>query len=173
MSPEASIDVPRLEERPDGVKTIPAERAASFIGLMRAAQHLERRLDAGLRQAHGVGLRVFSILLHLAAFAPDGRLRIGQLAQRAALVQPPLSPSRLSRLVAELEGEGLVRRAACEDDSRAVEVSITPDGLDKLRRIQDTHYRMLEELFFGRLDEGELAQLAAITAKLDADADAC
>lgn len=159
-------DLPELVERDAGVRTIPERHARAFLGLLRAGQDLARALDAELQEHHGISLRTFSILLHLAAFAPEGHLRMNELAERAALVQTPLSPSRLSRLVAELEREGLVQRATPPDDARGVWVAITDAGLAKLREAQDTHYRGLQARLFSRLSPREIDQLARLTAKI-------
>ncbi len=139
--------------------------AQAFLGLVRAGQLLERHLDADLRRAHGIGLHGFEILLHLGAFAGGGgRLPMTQLTRQA-----PLSQSRVSRLVAELEQRGLVRRSTDERDSRVVVVAITETGLNTLRQAQDTHHRGLRERLFERLDADEIQQLARLTAKLLAD----
>lgn len=171
MSRTSRSGAPFLDERPDGVQVMRPDWARAFIGLLGAAQDLERDLDADLQREHGISLRVFSILLHLAAFSDGGRLRICQLAERTALVQAPLSQSRLSRLVADLERDGLVTRATAVEDSRGVEVSITERGLDKLRAAQASHYRMVDERFFSRLRPEEIEQVATITAKLAGDID--
>lgn len=171
MSRETRSAVPFVDERPDGVQVMRPDWARAFIGLLGVAQDLERDLDADLQREHGISLRVFSILLHLAAFSDGGRLRISQLGERTALVQAPLSQSRLSRLVADLERDGMVARAPAAEDSRGVEVSITEHGLDKLRAAQASHYRTVYERVFSRLRPEEIEQLAMITAKLAADTD--
>src|SRR5262245_8002303 len=79
--------------RPDGLKVMTAERAAAFLGLLRAAETLARELDAELQRDHGIGLREFEVLLFLAVFAPNGRLRMVDLNEWS-----PLSQSRVSRL---------------------------------------------------------------------------
>lgn len=135
--------------------------AAAFLGLVRAAAHLERTLDAELRRGHGIGLRGFEVLLHLGAFSPDGQLPMTQLTRQA-----PLSQSRMSRLVAELESEGLVSREADRHDTRAVRVAITDEGLAMLREAQGTHYGGLQRHLFSRLTHAEIAQLANVTKKL-------
>lgn len=147
-----------------GIRYPSPTHAAAFLNLLRAAEHLERRLDAELRAGHGIGLRDFEVLLHLGAFSPDGRLPMTQLIHQA-----PLSQSRMSRLVAELEREGLVSREADEHDSRAVKVAITEQGLAMLRDAQETHYGGLERHLFSRLTATEISQLAKVTKKLLAD----
>lgn len=60
-------------------------------------------------------MRGFEILLFLTVVWPDGRLRIRELTEKA-----PLSQSRVSRLLSELEARGLVARATGPDDVRGV-----------------------------------------------------
>jgi DNA-binding MarR family transcriptional regulator len=144
-----------------GIRYPSPTHAAAFLGLVRAAEHLERTLEAELRRGHGIGLRGFEVLLHLGAFSPDGRLPMTQLTRQA-----PLSQSRMSRLVAELEREGLVSREVDERDTRAVNVAITEDGLAMLRNAQETHYGGLQRHLFSRLTRAEITQLANVTKKL-------
>jgi DNA-binding MarR family transcriptional regulator len=144
-----------------GIRYPSPTHAAAFLGLVRAAERLERTLDTELRRGHGIGLRGFEVLLHLGAFSSDGRLPMTQLTRQA-----PLSQSRMSRLVSELEREQLVRRDTDERDTRAVMVSITDEGLTLLRKAQETHYRGLERHLFSRLTRAEITQLASTTKKL-------
>lgn len=145
----------------DGLSHPAPGHARAFLGLLRAGEQLDRALDAELRAAHDLSLRAFEVLLHLAVFAPAGHLRVGEL-----VAQAPLSQSWVSRLVAELEGRGLVRRSAAADDSRAVEVSITPAGRKLLREAQVTHYAGLDRWLFSRLSNRELVELGRITGKI-------
>src|SRR5687767_14425533 len=84
-----------------GIRYPSPAHAAAFLNLVQAADRLERTLDAELRRGHGIGLRGFEVLLHLGVFSPDGRLPMTQLTRQA-----PLSQSRMSRLIAELERQG-------------------------------------------------------------------
>ncbi|WP_460660830.1 MarR family winged helix-turn-helix transcriptional regulator [Kribbella swartbergensis] len=152
---------PAFRAAREGIRYPAPTYAAAFLGLVRAAEYLERTLDAELRRVHGIGLRGFEVLLHLGAFSPDGSLPLTQLVRQA-----PLSQSRMSRLVAELEREGFVSREVDERDTRAVIVAITQKGLAMLREAQETHYTGLESHLFSRLTRAEISQLAAVTRKL-------
>jgi len=147
--------------RSDGLKHLTPGRASAFLGLVRAGETLARELDAELERDHGIGLRAFEVLLFLAVFAPDGRLRMVDLIERT-----PLSQSRVSRLVAELEARGLVARAPSGDDRRGVEVAITPKGIQKFKEAQDDHLAALERRLFAHLSADEVDQLAAMTARI-------
>ncbi len=138
--------------------------ARAFLGLIRAGEQLDRLLDAELRATHGIGLRGYEVLLHLAVFTPDRSAPMTTLTR-----QTPLSQSRVSRLVAELESRGLVRRSGDERDSRAVVVSLTDEGLRVLREAQQTHHRGLQQRLFSRLNYDELVQLGELTNRILAD----
>jgi DNA-binding MarR family transcriptional regulator len=162
--PQQHQDLPEepfLVERPDGIKHPSSMHAQAFLGLVRAGEALDRGLDAELRAEHGLSLRGFEALLHLAAFSPSGSLRMAQLTAQA-----PLSQSRVSRLVAELEAQGWVTRSAVEGDNRGVLVSITDRGLDKLRQAQDTHLSGLDRRLFVHLDWADTVTLARLTATI-------
>ncbi len=147
--------------RPDGLKYMTPGRAAAFLGLVRAGETLARGLDADLEREHGIGLRAFEVLLFLAVFSPDGRLRMVDLMERR-----PLSQSRVSRLVADLEARGLVARAPSGDDRRGVEVAITRKGIQKFKEAQDDHIASLERRLFAHLSADEVDQLATLTARI-------
>ena len=145
----------------DGLDHLTPVRAQAFIGLLRAAERLDRELDARLQKTHDLSLRAFEVLLHLAVFAPDRHLRITDLAEQA-----PLSQSQVSRLVTELEGRAMVKRSSVAGDRRGTEVTITTVGLDAFRSAQRTHLRDLDQRLFSRLTETEISQLARITTKI-------
>jgi len=147
--------------RADGLKYMTPGRAAAFLGLIRAGQTLARELDADLVREHGIGLRAYEVLLFLAVFSPDGRLPMVDLTERA-----PLSQSRVSRLVAELEARGLVARAPSGDDRRGVDVAITRKGIQKFKEAQDDHIASLERRLFAHLRADEVDQLATLTARI-------
>lgn len=158
---DPSASEPVFVSLPSGV-TYPSETyARAFLGLVRAGEELERRLDSDLRRAHGIGLRGYEVLLHLAAFAPGRSLPMTTLTRQA-----PLSQSRVSRLVGELAARGLVERTGDARDSRAVVVSLTDEGMRVLREAQETHHRGLVDGLFGRLTRQELARLAELTSRL-------
>lgn len=147
--------------RSDGLKYMTPERASAFLGLLRAGEALASGLDADLLRDHGIGLKAFEVLLFLAVFSPDGRLRMVDLIERT-----PLSQSRVSRLVAELETWGLVARGPSGDDRRGVEVKITPKGIQKFKEAQDDHIAGLQRRLFAHLSADEVHQLATLTERI-------
>lgn len=151
--------------RQDGLTHLSPLRAAAFLGLVRAGTSLAGELNRELEAEHGLSLRGFEVLLFLAVFAPDGSLGMSQLTEQA-----PLSQSRISRLVDQLETRGLVERSPDTQDRRGVTVTITPEGIEKFKAAQETHLAGLERFLFSHLSGTEIRQLAKITQKI---VDAC
>jgi len=148
-------------ERHDGTKYLEPERANAFLGLVRAGDSLARRFDRTLQDEHGLSLHQFEVLLFLAVFAEDHTMQMTELRHRT-----PLSQSRVSRVVAGLEADGLVARGSDPNDSRAVNVTITAQGTDVFKAAQDRHLDDLEQHLFSLLTDREIRQLATITHKI-------
>ncbi|MFI8189366.1 MarR family transcriptional regulator [Streptomyces sp. NPDC085946] len=73
---------------------------------------------------HGLCASDFEVLDVLAECAAGGpAYRVQEISERVHLSQ-----SALSRLIARLEKDGLVRRCACPEDRRGVRVALTPKG---------------------------------------------
>lgn len=158
---DQGIERDGVMQRPDGLKYLTPVRASAFLGLVRAGDTLARELNGELEAEHRISLRAFEVLLFLAIFSEDGHLRMSELTERA-----PLSQSRVSRLVADLETRGLVERSPVDTDGRGVEVFITAKGLEKFKAAQDTHLAGLDRRLFTHLNATEVRQLAAITTKI-------
>ena len=161
MTTAASPVVGGVVERPDGIRHLSPQRAGAFLGLLRVGDMLEHRLSEDLESRHGINLRSFEVLLFLAAFAPAGQLRMSELTSEA-----PLSQSRVSRLVADLEARGLVKRTPAETDGRGVWVSITDRGIEKFKTAQETHLEDLDRWLFSHLTDTEVDQLGDVTQRL-------
>ena len=146
---------------PSGPRLFSEEQAQAFLGLIRAGAALERVLDRGLADEHGIGLHEFEILLFLATSSVDQRMAMTEMRRRT-----PLSQSRVSRVVSGLEAKGLVRREADPTDSRAVTVALTPQGMATFEAARPRHQRDLDKHLFSILSDAEIRHLAMITAKL-------
>src|SRR6266536_3617652 len=95
---------------------------AAWRTLLRAHATLMRRLDTDLEQETGLALADYDVLAQLAE--AHGALRMTELADRALI-----SRSGMSRRVARLVDEGLVRRDRAGTDGRGVVVALTEAGL--------------------------------------------
>lgn len=132
----------------------------AWQGLLHAHRQVVRRLDAELREHHGLALAEYDALLRLAR-APDRSLRMSELADRVMI-----SPSGMTRLVDRLAAEGLVRRRADTDDGRVALVSLTEEGRRRLVRAARTHLRGIREHFTGRLTQRQLHDIALLLETL-------
>jgi DNA-binding MarR family transcriptional regulator len=115
-----------------------------------------------LAQATGLALADFDVLAQQAR--AGGELRMTDLAARALV-----SRSGMTRRIARLVEEGLVRRANADADGRGVVVALTDAGLARLTETAPVHLRGVSELFVAKLDEQELAVLKNALDKVTVD----
>src|SRR5437660_4084274 len=134
----------------------------AWRSLLRAHATLMRRLDADLERETGLALADFDVLAQLAA--AHGALRMTELADRALI-----SRSGMSRRVARLADEGLVRRDKADTDARGVVVTLTEAGSARLAETAPVHARGISKLFVARLDDQELALLERALSKVIVD----
>lgn len=135
----------------------------AWHAFIHAHARVVRLLEAELETEQGLTLPGYEVLAHLSE-APDGRLRMSDLASYAVL-----TPSGLTRLVDKLGREGLVERARCEADARVVYAVITAAGRDRLAKAYPTHLRGVRAHLVDRLDAGQLEAIAAALGPLTAD----
>jgi len=140
----------------EGVAEWSELHADAWLGLLETHKALTRALDAELESHYGLSLSGLELLARLAA-APDRCLRLSALA-----TQSGLSLSRVSRIAVTLESRGLIERAPCDEDARAVEAHLTPKGLTLMREAQATHFDSVQRRFFDGLRPGELEVLASV-----------
>ncbi|WP_415855118.1 MarR family winged helix-turn-helix transcriptional regulator [Sinomonas sp. G460-2] len=128
--------------------------------LLRVHAALVPVLDREVQGKTGLPLSWYDVLLELAA-APDGRLRMTDLAERVVL-----SRSRVSRLVDELAARRLVGKEGHPDDRRSAFAVITDAGLSEFRRSAPVYLRAIEEHFASRLSDEELVFLSQVLGKI-------
>jgi DNA-binding MarR family transcriptional regulator len=134
----------------------------AWQALLRAHATLLRQLEIDLEGKTGLALADFDVLAQLAG--AGGALRMTELADRALI-----SRSGMTRRVARMVQEGLVRRANAESDARGVVVRLTDAGLGRLTDAAPVHLRSVSELFVAQLDDQELAVLESALAKVTLD----
>jgi DNA-binding MarR family transcriptional regulator len=119
------------------------------LSATRLARRLRQESDAGLTPSQ---------LSALASIQNHGPLTLGALAEHERV-----APPTVTRVIAKLEDDGLVRRAPDEDDGRIWRVSTTRRGdvlLDELRNRKNAWLA-------ARLDELDADQRARLAAALD------
>jgi DNA-binding MarR family transcriptional regulator len=124
----------------------------AWRSLMRAHAALMRQLETELEEQTGLALADYDVLAQLAT--ADGELRMTELANRALI-----SRSGMTRRVARLVDEGLVRRADANSDRRGVVIKLTDPGVARLAETAPAHARGIAKHFVSRLDDRELAVL--------------
>lgn len=135
---------------------------AAWTSLLRAHATLMRQLAADLRRECGLALGEFDVLAQLAL--AGGELRMTELAARAFS-----SPSGMTRRVARLVDEGLVRRANADGDARGVVVALTRVGMARLTETVPVHLRDVRKHFVAKLSDRELAALEKALNKVTLD----
>jgi DNA-binding MarR family transcriptional regulator len=130
--------------------------------LLQAHATLVRRLESDLERETGLALADFDVLAQLAR--AGGELRMTELAARALI-----SRSGMTRRVARLVDDGLVRRADADADGRGVVVALTDAGLSRLVETAPAHARGISKLFVEQLDDQELAVLERALGKVIID----
>src|SRR5438309_11493739 len=142
---------------------VPGRRGFGAWGsLLRAHATLMRRLGTDLEQETGLALADFDVLAQLAN--AHGELRITELAERALI-----SRSGMTRRVARLVDEGLVRRDRASSDARGVVVALTKAGIARLAETVPVHAHGISKLFVGQLDDQELGLLERALNKVIVD----
>jgi DNA-binding MarR family transcriptional regulator len=141
-------------------KELPDRRGLeAWRSLLRAHATLMRQLDTDLEKKTGLALADFDVLAQLAL--AGGELRMTDLAARAFI-----SRSGMTRRVARLVDEGLVRRADTDADGRGVVIVLTDAGVARLTEAAPVHLRGVSDLFVARLNQKELAVLKSVMDKV-------
>ncbi|MFY1679648.1 MULTISPECIES: MarR family winged helix-turn-helix transcriptional regulator [unclassified Streptomyces] len=101
------------------------ELVRQWRGILAVHARTQCELDRALHR-HGLCASDFEVLDVLAAGRGVGHRRAFRVQEISERVH--LSQSALSRLIARLEKDGLVRRAMCVEDRRGVRVALTAKG---------------------------------------------
>ena len=134
----------------------------AWVLLLQAHASLMRRLESDLERETGLALADFDVIAQLAR--AGGELRMTELAARALI-----SRSGMTRRVARLVDENLVRRADADADGRGVVVALTDAGVARLAETAPVHARGISKLFVAQLDDQELAILECALGKVIID----
>ena len=132
------------------------DELGAYIALVAAGDLMRRSVAAQLAE-HDLTSLQFSILAELLAH-PEG-LRMHDLAERMVI-----SRSGLTYQVTQLEGQGMVSRAASNDDDRGVEVHLADAGRSRVLEAFPGHVDLVRGVF---LDVVEPEQLAPLRATLE------
>ena len=132
---------------------LPDDVLAAWRGFLTAHAQVTRRINADLAEAGLPDLRWYDLLWALRR-QPQQRLRVNELASEVVL-----SPTAMSRFVDRAEAAGTVRREPDPKDKRALQVVLTDDGRDLLRRMWPVYARGIERHFAAHLDGSSLREM--------------
>ena len=111
---------------------------------------LPRVLDESFQRDAKLSMTDYSVLVALSE-APTGELRMGELAEAAAL-----SRSRTSRVVDDLVRRSLVSRRKCEQDGRSSLAAVTPEGAAVLAAAYPGHLARVRSLVLDHITKNEV-----------------
>ncbi|MDO7883087.1 MarR family winged helix-turn-helix transcriptional regulator [Salinibacterium soli] len=138
--------VPRMNE----------QESAAWLSLISLLELLPAALDAQLQR--DARLTHFEyVLLTMLQRAPKHVMRMKALAAATSSTLP-----RLSHVVSRLEGRGLVERYPCEEDRRATNARLTPEGRRTVIRATPEHIATVRRLVIDVVSPEQLDQIAAI-----------
>jgi DNA-binding MarR family transcriptional regulator len=121
---------------------------------------LNDRLSRDLQEQHGLTIADYEILVHLSE-APDRRLRMSELAERALS-----SRSRLSHQIDRMRTAGLVDRESCADDRRGAFAVLTERGWEVLVAAAPDHVESVRRHLIDVLTPEEFAALGRACAQV-------
>ena len=128
------------------------EQLAIWRSFLNAHARVTRAIGRDLAAAGLPDLTWYDLLWTL--YRQPGRsLRVKELA--GAVV---LSPTAMSRFVDRVEAAGCVRRQPDPDDRRALQVTLTDEGVALLRKMWPVYARGIEEHFAAHLEDGSLRE---------------
>lgn len=108
--------------------------------MYRITNQLNQSLRRRLRRS-GINIARWRVL---AVLKDNGRLNISQIVERTIIEQPTVS-----RIVDQLENEGLALRETCDVDSRFVQVMLTQAGEKAFKEIYPTATKNQERMLQG------------------------
>ena len=115
-------------------------------------KYLERRMH----EQHGLPLSWWDVLIQLAD-GPEGRLRMGELAESVLLTR-----SGITRLVDRMIEAGLVLRETCPKDRRGYYAVITQKGRDTIEKVGPDHSKDAWEVFLGHITDDEAVLMGKV-----------
>lgn len=142
------------------VRLLDDRELAAWRGLLRSYVLLQRELEQGLEARHGLQHSTYEVLMHLSD-APDGRMRLSDLAKLAVL-----SRSGLTRLIDRLEKDGQVVRERCATDARGYFAVLTEEGRERVTAARGEYLDEVRARFHDLMTPEEQDVLGEVWARI-------
>lgn len=136
----------------------------AWQGFLYTHDRLWTEIEAGIAPLN-VSMAEYSVLALLGQAGQQG-MRMSELARLRLM-----STSGFTRLADRLERRGLIQRNQSPDDKRSYVAVLTSEGRTLLRKAWRRQHADLRRLFFDRLEDDDLRDLARIWARLRPDDD--
>jgi len=136
------------------------EQQQAWRRLVEVLVKVPAALEAQLQRDAGLTHMGYMVLLFLSE-RDDRRLAMSRLAKQASA-----SLSRLSHVVARLEGNGWIRRERDPEDGRVQIAVLTDEGYAKVVESAPGHVEAVQQLIFDRLTPAQVRQLAKLSDAL-------
>src|ERR1700754_4471480 len=133
-----------------------AEQQAVWRRFVEVLVRVPAALETQLQRDAGLTHMGYIVLLNLSE-APDRRMAMSKLAKQVSS-----SLSRLSHVVARLEGQGWVRRERDPEDGRVQIAVLGDEGFAKLVDSAPGHAEAVQQVVFDRLSAAQVRQLARL-----------
>jgi DNA-binding MarR family transcriptional regulator len=150
-------------------RTMPKSKALTpaeerlWRALIRIVISLPRLLETDILRSTGLTSNEYITLMSLSE-APNRELRMAELANAAAL-----SPSRITRLVDDLQSRGFVARQPSSSDGRGNVAILTTQGLTKLKSAYPEHLASVRRRVFDHMEPTTIDRTAQALSGLAAE----
>jgi DNA-binding MarR family transcriptional regulator len=144
------------------IKPLSPSEEALWRAVMRIVKVIPPHLDSDLTRGAGLTASEYTTIMHLSE-ATNRELRMADLANAT-----DLSPSRMTRLVDDLQTRGLVTKTASSSDARGNVAKLTPRGMAKLKSAWPVHLASVRRRFFDCIDAGAVEGVAKALAQVAA-----
>jgi DNA-binding MarR family transcriptional regulator len=138
-----------------GPRTLEPEQWELWHTWMQAHRLLSRELDRDLQREYGISKAEFSVLVTLYQ-APDGRMRVGELAESL-----DWEKSRVAHQLTRMENRELVERTDNESNGRRSGISLTAMGRSAAKNAILGHADNIRRYFFEALTPDQAAAIHA------------
>lgn len=137
-------------------KQLDQQQLKLWVAYLGAHAAVVRALEQGMDQDVGLPLTWYDVLVQL-SMAPEGRLRLGDLAQSVILTR-----SGITRLLDRMDAAGLVRREPAPGDRRGYFAVLTREGQEMLERAAPGHSQRAWDSFIQHIKPEEFPTLQAV-----------
>jgi DNA-binding MarR family transcriptional regulator len=146
-----------MEEQP---RWLTDEQQQAWRRFIEVLIRVPAALEAQLQRDAGLTHMGYVVLVSLSE-QPDRRLAMSKLAKAVSA-----SLSRLSHVIARLEGQGWVHRERDPQDGRVQIAVLTEDGFTKIKESAPGHVEAVQQLVFDRLSPAQVRQLDKLAETL-------